>query len=251
MLSNIPFATILVDYVALLFALSVHEAAHATAAYVLQDDTAARQGRMTLNPIAHIDVLGTVILPLLGMITGARVLGWAKPVPVDPSRLTRRFRARVGYAMVASAGPVSNLLQSLLFMVVLCLFVRFGLQGDPRQKFYYISASMGASVEDFQQAALFTSGQILALTLLGRLVIINVGLAVFNLLPFGPLDGAGILRGFLPYRWLPTFDRVQPAMSIIILILFLVGVMGYILMPFFWAAQILYLEPLARLILGV
>ncbi len=82
MFDNIQIATVLVTYVAVLFALSVHEAAHATAAYLLEDDTAQRMGRMTLNPIAHMDLLGTLILPLLGMLTGARVLGWAKLVPV-------------------------------------------------------------------------------------------------------------------------------------------------------------------------
>jgi len=248
--ANIPFATILVSYVALLFALSVHEASHATAAYLLEDDTAARRGRMTLNPIAHIDILGTLILPLLGMVSGLPVIGWAKPVPVDPSRLTRRFRARVGYAMVAGAGPASNLLQSLLFLVILCVIVRFAFPGDPRVKVDFIFETMMESVESFLKVGRLSTGQIFAITLLGRLVIINLALAVFNLLPFGPLDGAGILRGFLPYRWLPTFDRIQPAMSIVILVLFLVGAMKYILLPFFWVAQNFYLEPLIRLILG-
>jgi Zn-dependent protease len=248
--ANIPYATILVGYVALLFSLSVHEASHATVAYLLKDDTAARRGRMTLNPIAHIDILGTVILPLLGMVTGARVIGWAKPVPVDPSRLTHRFRARVGYALVAGAGPVSNLLQSLLFLVILCLFVRLASAGDPNLKLDFVFRTMMEPVETFLKSEQFSPGQVMLLTLLGRLVIINVGLAVFNLLPFGPLDGAGILRGFLPFGWLPTFDRIQPAMSIMILLLFLVGVMGYILLPFFWVAETFYLVPMARLLLG-
>jgi len=246
--ANISILTILVDFVALLFALSVHEASHATAAYLLEDDTAARRGRMTLNPIAHIDPLGTVVLPLLGMVTGWRVLGWAKPVPVDPSRLTRRFKARVGYAIVAGAGPASNLLQSLFFLVCLCLYVRFGFSFDPRTRMEVVSYAMGAPVEAFRDA--FSSGQVLVITLLGRLVNINIGLAIFNLLPFGPLDGAGILRGFLPWRWLPTFDRIQPTMSIVILVLFLVGVMGYLLAPFFSAIDVLYLAPLTRLLLN-
>jgi Zn-dependent protease len=248
---NLPIATILVSYVAVLFALSIHEAAHATSAYLLGDDTAASLGRMTLNPIAHMDWLGTLLMPLIGMVTGARVIGWAKPVPVDTSRLTRRFRARVGYAMVAAAGPASNLIQSLIFLVALTLFIRFAIPADPKVHYNLFQASMFVPVEQFLQDGSFSGGQVLAMTLLGRLVIINVGLAIFNLLPFGPLDGAGILRGFLPYRWLATFDRIQPTITIVLLILFFVGAMGFILGPLYFVAEHLYILPLARLILGV
>lgn len=250
MFDNIPFATILVSYVAVLFALSVHEAAHATAAYLLDDDTAASLGRMTLNPIAHMDWLGTLVLPLIGMVTGARVIGWAKPVPVDTSRLNRRFRARVGYAMVAAAGPASNMLQSLVFLLVLTLFIRFTIPASPDVHLKFFMASMFVPVERFLQDGTFSAGQVLTMTLLGRLVIINVGLAIFNLLPFGPLDGAGILRGFLPYQWLATFDRIQPTITIVLLILFFVGAMGFILGPLYFVAENLYILPLARLILG-
>jgi len=248
---NIPLATILVSYVAVLFALSVHEAAHATAAYLLEDDTAQRMGRMTLNPLAHLDLVGTVILPLVGMVTGARVLGWAKPVPVNPARLTRRYTARVGYAMVAAAGPASNLLQSLLFLILLSLFIRFAAPVEQMERMMLLRASMGAPVEAFLREPAFNAVSVLAMTLLGRLVIINIGLAIFNLLPFGPLDGAGILRGFLPFQMLPTFDRIQPAITIVLLILFLVGVMGPVLSPFFFVAERFYLLPLGRLLLGV
>jgi Zn-dependent protease len=247
---NIQPATILVTYVAVLFALSVHEAAHATAAYLLEDDTAKRLGRMTLNPIAHMDLLGTLVLPLLGMVTGARVLGWAKPVPVNTGRLTRKFTARVGYAMVAAAGPASNLLQSLVFLILLCLYIRFGAPPE-YHRMNLLVASMGEPVETFLRAPLLNPGSVLVMTLLGRLVIINIGLAIFNLLPFGPLDGAGILRGFLPFSTLATFDRIQPTITIVLLILFLVGIMGPLLSPFFYVAQRFYLTPVAHLILGV
>jgi Zn-dependent protease len=249
--AHLPVATILVTYVAVIFALSVHEAAHATAAYLLEDDTAKRMGRMTLNPLAHMDLLGTVILPLVGMVTGARVLGWAKPVPVNPARLTRRFTARVGYAMVAAAGPASNLVQSLLFLILLALLIRFMVPVNPIDRLMLLRASMGVPVEAFMQEPTFSAGSVLAMTLLGRLVIINIGLAIFNLLPFGPLDGAGILRGFLPYEMLGTFDRIQPAITIVLLILFLVGVMGPLLSPLFALAEHLYLMPVSRLLLGV
>ena len=247
---NLPFATILISYVAVLFALSVHEAAHATAAYLLGDDTAASLGRMTLNPIAHMDWLGTLVLPLIGMVTGARVIGWAKPVPVDVSRLSRRFRARVGYAFVAAAGPASNLIQAIVFLITLTLIIRFGFSALPFAPHDILKASMFLPVERFLSLGEFTAGQAMTLTLLGRLVSINLALAIFNLLPFGPLDGAGILRGFLPYKSLATFDRIQPTITIVLMILFLVGVMDRILGPLFFVADFLVVSPIARLILG-
>jgi len=246
---SLPIATILVSYVAVLFALSVHEASHATAAHLLGDDTAKRLGRMTLNPIAHMDLVGTVIMPLLGSFTGFNVIGWAKPVPVDTSRLTRRFRARVGYAMVAAAGPASNLVQSFIFLVALCVYVKVAFPGFAA--FDIFQVSMFVPVEELLREPKINTGQVLVLAMLGRLVIINVGLAIFNLLPFGPLDGAGILRGFLPFRWLAPFDRAQPTITIVLLVLFLVGAMKYILWPLYTVVLSFYIYPLAHLFLGV
>jgi Zn-dependent protease len=249
LLDKIPLATVLVSYVAMLFSLSVHEASHAAAAYYLEDDTAKQLGRMTLNPIAHIDLLGTVILPLIGMFTGVRVLGWAKPVPVDPRNLTRKFRQRIAMAMVAGAGPGSNLLLSFIFLPILALIIRLQFPAEIREQIFY--ASMGLPVEKFLGSGQFGVLEVFALTMLGRLVIINVGLALFNLLPVGPLDGGSILRGFLPWRWLPTFDRIQPTISIILLVMFFIGFIGIILEPLFFVANNFYIQPYARLILGV
>lgn len=250
MFENLPIATILVSYVAILFALSVHEAAHATAAYWLEDDTAKSLGRMTLNPLAHMDLVGTFLMPLLGAVTGWRVIGWAKPVPVDPSKLTRKFRMRVGFAMVSAAGPISNLIQSLLFLGLLALYLRIAFAGTG-QTFDLFRAAMFAPVEHFLRSGAFSLIQVLTLTLLGRLVIINVGLALFNLIPVGPLDGGGILRGFLPDRMLPGWDRIQPVLSIVLLVLFFLGALTYILGPLYYVALEFYVFPLSRILLGV
>jgi len=244
---SISIPTILVSYVALLFSLSVHEASHATAAYLLEDDTAARLGRMTLNPIAHMDLLGTFVFPLLGMATGFPFIGWAKPVPVDPRKLTRRFTQRVGYAFVASAGPASNLIQALVFLGIMLLMVK-AVAPVPEMEFrVFARALLAGKVESLQVLQLGTTTT-LFLALLGRLVLINIGLALFNLLPMGPLDGAGILRGFLPWRWLPKFDRIQPWMGGILIVVALTGLLGYVLGPVF--GLVFYgIELVARLVL--
>ena len=124
MFSHISIPTVLISFVALLFSLSCHEASHATAAYLLDDDTAQRMGRMTLNPMAHIDPIGTVLFPLLGLLFGGFFIGWAKPVLFNPAKLTRRFQMKVSAAMIALAGPLSNILLCMVFMAILSLAIR-------------------------------------------------------------------------------------------------------------------------------
>lgn len=248
MFDHISIPAVLISYVALLFSLSVHEAAHATAAYLLDDDTAARMGRMTLNPIAHADLLGTVIFPLAGLLMGGFFIGWAKPVPFDPSRFTRRIRMKVGGALVSLAGPVSNVLLSFLVLAVMCISVRLAAH-DPGARWALLNhafrgpealANLGIPV-----------GQMLVLSLGGALVTMNVLLAAFNILPLGPLDGAGVIRGMLPDRILPRYDyyRYHPYTMPILFLLMITGAVGLFLTPvrifLYWA-----LEPLARLILG-
>lgn len=248
MFDSISIPTIVVSYVALLFSLSVHEASHATAAYWLNDDTAARMGRMTLNPLAHMDPLGTFLFPLLGMATGFPFIDWAKPVPVDPRNLTRRFAQRTGYAMVAAAGPTSNLVLAGIFLALLLILVKVVSPGSTLEMPLFAHALLARKVENLQALGLGTV-MTLALALTGRLVLINIGLALFNLLPMGPLDGAGILRGMLPWRWLPKFDRVQPWMGGLLIVLALTGVLGIVIGPVF-GVILTGIEIVAHLFLG-
>jgi len=151
-------------WIPLLLSLAVHEWAHARAAASLGDQTAASQGRATLDPLAHIDPLGTVMLPLLGV-----PFGWAKPVPVNPSRFSQAISMRLGMVWVALAGPLSNLVLGLL--------------------------ALGA------HAVLYGHGNRLldALSAMtAHLVMLNGLLAVFNLLPIHPLDGSRVVDGFIP-----------------------------------------------------
>jgi Zn-dependent protease len=152
-----------------ILSLSIHEFAHAWSAWKLGDDTAARQGRLTLNPLAHVDPIGTLLLPLLGV-----PFGWARPVPVDPARFRRGVSMGRGMAITAAAGPLSNVLLAAVSAVLLGIAARFT-----------------PSLVEEGSAGLFF--------LLGMLQL-NVGLAIFNLIPVPPLDGSRVVAWILPYR---------------------------------------------------
>ena len=156
------FTLIILGYVAFLIALTTHEFAHALVGYLQGDETARRFGRLTLNPIAHIDPIGTVVMPLLGSISGLPFIGWAKPVPFNPYNLKN---GKWGAIMVALAGPAMNL-------VVACLAMAL---------FLGTIGPMG-----------LTPDNLLPIFLL-RLVIVSLGLGIFNLLPVPPLDGSRLL----------------------------------------------------------
>ena len=164
--------------VPLLLSLSVHEYAHAWSAWRLGDDTAARQGRLTLNPMAHIDPIGTLLLPLMGV-----PFGWAKPVPINPAGFDRRFNMRTGMMISAAAGPASNIVLAVLSTVVYGLLYRF---------------SPGTVVGNSGIAAL-----------LGMMIQINVVLALFNLLPVYPLDGSRVVDGLISEKHRPTWESIN------------------------------------------
>jgi Zn-dependent protease len=182
---------ILYQMIAFLFAISVHESAHAWTASRCGDPTARMLGRVSLNPIRHIDLFGTIILPLVAAISGIPLLGWAKPTPVDP----RNFRHPVMDDILTSvAGPVSN------FIVATGALLLLG-------GISLSSASGHTIVMGLPQAA---SGSPLAFVamLLYALMIINIVLAVFNLIPVPPLDGSHVLRHFLSDPVRMVYDRI-------------------------------------------
>lgn len=178
---DIDLAHIILTYTCLLFSLCVHEAAHAAMANYCGDDTARHLGRLTLNPIAHIDPLGTVILPLLMLATGTGLIfGWAKPVPFNPGKLNNVRRDPV---LVAMAGPASNLLLALLFV------------------FFARILSMAIGIEAIP---------VLLFEFLFWIVLLNFILMVFNLIPVPPLDGHHILNYFLPPEAQQFMARIGP-----------------------------------------
>jgi len=198
--------TVLLYFVHLLLSLSFHESAHAWTAWRLGDPTARYQGRITLNPLPHIDPIGTVLLPLISLLAGGIVIGWAKPTPVDP----RYFRhPRRGQMLTALAGPVSNLLLATCFALVYHAL-----------RLVFTGAYRPGLVAEL----------VLTICLVG--VQLNITLALFNLLPLFPLDGSWVAEGVLPRRWLVYWYQAKPFMPFMLMALFLIpGFFGTLLMP--------------------
>ena len=192
--------SIVVSVLIVLLSLTVHEAAHAWTADRLGDPTARMLGRISLNPIVHIDLVGTVLLPLIAAFSNLPIIGWAKPVPVDLRRLRH---GRRDFAVVAAAGPVSNLLQALALAV---LFHALPLEG-------------------------LTLFNLNWPNVVRRAADINVLLALFNLVPVPPLDGGNVLAGVLPPAAAHAFDRLRPFGIIILYALLLTGVLGSLILP--------------------
>jgi Zn-dependent protease len=187
-------------YIVLLFSLSVHESAHAWTALRMGDDTGKGEGRISLNPLVHMDPIGTVLIPLIQIFgAGIPLLGWAKPVPVRPAAFSNM---RQGQIVVSGAGPASNLALALIFTVVLFVAVRLGLPEQPVLRMLIIGIQM------------------------------NVVLALFNMIPLPPLDGSHVASWALPRELGDQYDRlVQPYGHWILLILFMSGALSWILSP--------------------
>jgi Zn-dependent protease len=187
----LPFAIVLLS-------LTIHEAAHAWTAEQLGDPTARLLGRVSLNPLVHIDPIGTILLPLIAAYSGLPIIGWAKPVPVNVSRLRR---GRRDFMLVAAAGPISNLLQAV------------------------------AAAIAFRILTAGADGGGLAAQVCGAIVVINLLLAFFNLIPVPPLDGGNVLAGLLPESAEPVFHFLRQYGFIVLYALMLSGVLNAIIEP--------------------
>ena len=189
------YIEILYQMIAFLFAISVHESAHAWTASRCGDPTARMLGRVSLNPIRHIDLFGTIILPLVAAISGIPLLGWAKPTPVDP----RNFRnPMLDDILTSVAGPVSNFIVATLALLLLGVISLSSPTGH--------AIIMGLP-SDFDGAP-SNSSLIPVVMLLYAVMMINIVLAVFNLIPIPPLDGSHVLRHFLSDSVRMVYDRI-------------------------------------------
>lgn len=205
-MGQIDFGEILISLVVLLFSLSIHESAHAWTADRFGDWTGRSLGRVSLNPAVHVDPIGTILFPLIAALTHIPLIGWAKPVPVNPRNLKDPKRDQI---FIAAAGPVTNLAVAVAFFVVvkaLSIFYGAALQGThpvltPLFQFFLVG------------------------------IFLNVFLAVFNLIPIPPLDGSWILYGLLPPELSGAYDRLRPYGFLMLLGLLYTGVLGMIWSP--------------------
>ena len=210
-----------------LLSLTVHEAAHGITAWWLGDDFARRVGRVTLNPLAHIDPVGTVILPLFLLLAGWGVFGWAKPVPVRMELVPNPRRSHI---LVSIAGPGSNLLLAAASMMLLlgigCSIGLFVPEAT-LTNFTNLSLESTVTASGFALAALVGP----VCTILKLSFFINVFLAFFNLIPIPPLDGSWVLEHLFPRTLGPIYRRVRPYSLIVFVILIYSGVLFYLLLP--------------------
>jgi Zn-dependent protease len=189
--------------VPVLFAITVHEVAHGWVAKYYGDPTAMMMGRLTLNPIKHIDPVGTILVPGLLLLMGGVVFGWAKPVPVTAENLRNPKR---DMAVVALAGPMSNLLMALIWALLLKIGILLGQGGA-----------------EWVARPLIYMG--------GAGITINFILMVLNLVPIPPLDGSRVVSGFLPDRLAWQMSRLEPYGMIVLLALLITGVLGMLIIP--------------------
>jgi Zn-dependent protease len=195
---------IVVQVVALLFAVSFHESAHGLAALACGDPTAREQGRISLNPLRHIDPVGSILFPAILALSGAPVFGWARPVPVD---LRRTRNPRSANLLVSAAGPLSNVVLAIAFTCLVLVL---------RPRLHGVSAS---SIDEVLFLLAVYS------------VLINAALALFNLLPIPPLDGFGVLESLLPRRLAMIAFQLRRYGMVILLVIMMTGVLGRILGP--------------------
>lgn len=213
--------TVLIYALPVLFAITVHEAAHGYAARYFGDNTAAMLGRITLNPFKHIDPVGTILMPLLLYFatSGAFLFGYAKPVPVQFGRLRNPKRDMV---WVALAGPASNFAQALLWAALLMVLSRL----QTEERFFLEMARAG--------------------------ILVNLVMWAFNLFPLPPLDGGRILVGLLPWKWAHMVSRIEPFGFFIVMALVMLGTVGAVwlrpLMALGYGSIKLLLMPLAALL---
>ncbi len=203
---DIDFAQVFLFFLVLVFSLTVHEAAHAWTADRLGDPTARFLGRVSLNPVVHIDPIGTIVFPLIALLTNLPIIGWAKPVPVDILKLRDNWRQK--FMAIAAAGPASNLVIATVAAIVLRVLQPGDLEPN-------------AVIEVSTPIA----------TLLESTVTMNVLLAVFNMVPVPPLDGGNVLSGLLRGDIANMFDRIRPYGFLILYAMMFTGTLFTIIAP--------------------
>ena len=186
---------------AILIAITFHEFAHAFVADKLGDNTPRSQGRLTINPLSHIDPVGFALLIVAGF-------GWGKPVQINPRNFKRNITMTKAEALVSAAGPIMNFIIAIITTIILAVILKYSLFANIASKVYW-----------------------LIIVFLMELVLINVGLGLFNLIPLPPLDGSKILNHFLSYNIRAWFEQNQTILYIIFIVIWITGIAGMIITP--------------------
>jgi Zn-dependent protease len=220
---TVQHVNIVFQLIVFLFAISFHESAHAWMANRCGDPTARMLGRISLNPIKHIDPIGTVVLPLFAMFTGIPVLGWAKPTPVDPRNFRNQVRDDI---LTAVVGPISNFIVASAALIVLVMIALTSQVGSAIVNIipYVYPSHLEVLAAQTNSLLMPTS------LLLYDLMVINIVLAVFNLIPVPPLDGSHVLRHFLPAPMLRAYDTVG-WLGLIALVYLAPGLLWHLISP--------------------
>ena len=216
---------VLIWFVVFLFSLSFHEAAHAWTSYRFGDDTGRLQGRISLNPIVHIDPLGTILFPLMGFMGGGiAMFGWAKPVQTNPLMWREKKKANI---WVSAAGPISNFILATVSIIIAKVLV---LGGVMRQPFMGEGGPFNLVVPSTGDATLMMP----VATLLSIFILLNVTLGIFNLIPIPPLDGSHVLEELLPPQMAAAYEQIRPFGFIILLaLMWVTPVFSWIFIPVF------------------
>jgi Zn-dependent protease len=217
---DIDIGFVIIWFVVFLFSLSFHEAAHAWTSEKFGDDTGRLQGRITLNPLPHIDPIGTIVFPLIMMFTSVPLLGWAKPVQTNPLLWRDKTRANIS---VSAAGPISNfILMTIAFITMKVLILTGVLTLNSRIRTIYEVFGPSAGQPAFvQPLAMF----------LCVMLMLNLALGVFNLIPIPPLDGSHVLEEVLPYHMARAYEQIRPYGFLLLIALLYTKTLNYIFEP--------------------
>lgn len=216
-MGNIDIGNVIIWFVVLLFSLSFHEAAHAWTSEKFGDDTGRLQGRITLNPIPHIDPIGTIIFPLVSAFTGIPLLGWAKPVETNPLRWRDKTKANIS---VSAAGPISNFILVVIAFILIKVLLITGV------------VTYGGSIYNLVMPMPGQAAFMLPLTtLISVMLWLNLALGIFNLIPIPPLDGSHVLESLLPPQMAEAYAQIRPFGFLILLALVYFGALSFLFLP--------------------
>jgi Zn-dependent protease len=216
-LGNIDFGNLIIWFIVLLFSLSFHEAAHAWTSEKFGDSTGRYQGRITLNPIAHIDPFGTILFPIISALSGIPLLGWAKPVQTNPLLWRDKTKANI---CVSAAGPISNFILAAATFIVIKSLITIGLV-YPRGGYYTLIEPLAEQGGFLAPLSVFLS----------IMLLLNISLGVFNLIPVPPLDGSHVLEELLPASMSEAYAQIQPYGFLLLYGLMFLGVFSAIFIP--------------------